>query len=72
MTDTTATTTTVGVAKAGTNFVRTSIPQWMAKHFKLKPGDELVWELDKDDGGWVIKVRPAPPVKSEDVLTEYD
>jgi len=52
------TATTISIAKPGTRFVKTTVPQWLVKQLKLDPGDKFEWELDKDEKGWVIKLRP--------------
>jgi len=72
MVDSTATKIRVGVAKAGTKFVRTSNPQWIPQLFKLKLGDEIFWELNKYSGSWIIMIQPVIPIKPADVTTKYD
>ncbi len=37
---------------------RTTLPAAIRKHFGLKKGDELYWNLDKIENEWVILVKP--------------
>ena len=52
------TTTTIVPAKPGSPFARTTVPQWLMKQLKLKHGDFLEWELDKDNHGWFVRLEP--------------
>lgn len=36
----------VGVAKAGTNSLRTTIPEGIVEYLNLKPGDILEWSME--------------------------
>lgn len=37
---------TVGVAKAGTNSVRTTVPEGITEFLGIKAGDKLEWKMD--------------------------
>jgi len=59
MTDsTTATSISPAAGGKGAKFSKTTVPAWLMRQLKLKHGDQLTWELDKDEEGWFVKVRP--------------
>jgi len=53
------------LAKNSPNFasLRTTIPMYFVRHWKLKPGSQLDWSLDEVNGEFVIVVRVVRDVK---------
>jgi bifunctional DNA-binding transcriptional regulator/antitoxin component of YhaV-PrlF toxin-antitoxin module len=41
---------TIGVAKTGTNSVRTTVPEGITEFLGVKAGDKLDWRMHVDDG----------------------
>jgi bifunctional DNA-binding transcriptional regulator/antitoxin component of YhaV-PrlF toxin-antitoxin module len=41
---------TIGVAKTGTNSVRTTVPEGITEFLGVKAGDKLDWKMDVDNG----------------------
>lgn len=39
--------------------LRTTVPMSIVKQLGLNEGDSLNWELDKDNGEWIVTVRKA-------------
>ena len=37
--------------------LRTTVPMSIVKQLKLTEGDYLSWELDKEDGEWIVTIR---------------
>ena len=38
------------------NSLRTTVPMSIVKQLKLEQGDQLDWDLDKEDKMWIVKV----------------
>ena len=59
------TATTIVPATPGSAYGRTAIPKTLMDMLKLGFGDKLEWEIDKDEQGWVIKLRPRKTEKDD-------
>lgn len=54
---------TIGVAKVGTNSVRTTVPEGITEFLGIKAGDKLEWKMDVRDNeraAIVIKKSDSP------------
>ena len=47
----------VGLAKPGTNSLRTTIPEGIVEYLNLKPGDTLEWSMEMVGGTRVTLVK---------------
>jgi len=47
---------TVGVAKAGTNSLRATLPQGIASYLNLEPGDRLEWVMNYKNNERIVIV----------------
>ena len=56
---------TVGVAKVGTNSVRTTVPEGITEFLEVKAGDKLEWKMDIRDNE-----RAAIVTKKSDTTVE--
>lgn len=56
-------TTKVATAQSKSQSLRTTIPATFARTLKLKPGDDLEWEIVHREGQFILEVRPASPNK---------
>ena len=59
---------TVGVAKAGTNSLRATLPQGIVSYLDLKPGDKLEWIMNDKNNDRVVLVSK----KKEDLRKPLD
>lgn len=54
-------------AKAKSDSLRTAVPIAIVKKLKLdKDNWELCWDMDKEDGKWIIIVKPVKKENKED------
>lgn len=42
--------------------LRTTIPMSLVRHYGLKAGDRIQWDMETRDGQIVVVIRPAKPV----------
>lgn len=50
--------TSINKATTTSVSLRTTIPQSITTHFKLKEKDKLDWEIKAEDGNLIIRVTP--------------
>jgi hypothetical protein len=50
---------TVGVAKVGTNSVRTTVPEGITEFLEVKAGDKLDWKMEVQDNDRIAVVKKA-------------
>ena len=50
--------TTLTKAATQTTSLRTTVPVYIARQFKLKDGDKLDWDLRAEGGEMIIVVKP--------------
>jgi len=59
--------TTLTKAKQKGKFYRTSVPQWIVKKLDLDAEKhDLLWDIDKEDGDWIIIVKPIEKEEKSD------
>lgn len=54
-------TTILQKASSKYDSLRTTLPNAFRKHFNLKEGDKLVWDLVQKDGEFVLVIKPDNP-----------
>jgi len=50
---------TVGVAKVGTNSVRTTVPEGITEFLGVRAGDKLEWKMEVQDNNRIAVVKKA-------------
>jgi hypothetical protein len=53
---------TVGVAKVGTNSVRTTVPEGITEFLEIKAGDKLDWKMEVHGSDRIAVVKKATSV----------
>ena len=62
---------TVGVAKVGTNSVRTTVPEGITEFLDIKAGDKLEWKMDTHNNERTAIVTKKPVHMGSVELTRY-
>ena len=65
---------TVGVAKAGTNSLRATLPQGIVSHLNLKPGDKIEWKMNERSNERMVMVskKMGNPKKPLDEAFQFE
>lgn len=49
--------TILSLAVSNSYSLRTTVPIHVARQLELEKGDRMVWDLYKEDGKWIAKIR---------------